>query len=89
MRALAVRVMVRVMVRVTVLVTAVSMVMLAVLVPMTALAQITFERTYGGPGTDRAYSLDQTGDGGYIIAGSTRSFGVWRGLGRCLPDQDG
>jgi hypothetical protein len=76
MRALAVRVMVRVMVRVTVLVTAVSMVMLAVLVPMTALAQITFERTYGGPGTDRAYSLDQTGDGGYIIAGSTRSFGA-------------
>jgi hypothetical protein len=31
---------------------------------------------YGGTGADRAYSLDQTFDGGCIIAGSTKSFSV-------------
>lgn len=33
-------------------------------------------RTYGGNGTDRAWSVVQTGDGGYVIAGSTTSFGA-------------
>ena len=40
------------------------------------LAQPDVERTFGGQGDDRAFSIDRTLDGGYIIAGDTRSFGA-------------
>ena len=33
-------------------------------------------RTYGGSDEDNAYSIDQTSDGGYIVAGYTLSFGA-------------
>jgi hypothetical protein len=32
-------------------------------------------KTYGGAGDDEAYAIQQTSDGGYIVAGSTESFG--------------
>lgn len=32
-------------------------------------------KTYGGTGTDNGFSVEQTLDGGYIIAGTTSSFG--------------
>jgi predicted secreted protein len=34
-----------------------------------------WNETYGGPSNDEAYSIVQAGDGGYVLAGYTRSFG--------------
>ncbi len=36
---------------------------------------IQWQKTFRGTGTDRAYDIRQTTDGGFIIAGSTDSFG--------------
>jgi hypothetical protein len=44
--------------------------------PSSSREQITFERTYGGEWFDEAHSVQQTGDGGYIIAGTSNSFGA-------------
>lgn len=41
----------------------------------TLLAQVTWRRSYGGHGNDQARCVEQTADGGYIVAGSTGSFG--------------
>jgi hypothetical protein len=35
-----------------------------------------WQKTYGGSNDDRAYSINQTTDGGYIVAGQTSSFGA-------------
>lgn len=35
-----------------------------------------WDRTYGGIGSDKAYSLVKTNDGGYAVAGDTNSFGA-------------
>lgn len=39
---------------------------------------ITWEKTYGGEDYDEAYSIQQTSDGGYIVAGYTSSLGTRR-----------
>jgi len=44
--------------------------------PVSSLAQVTFEKTYGGEELDWAMSVDQTLDGGYILAGRSNSFSV-------------
>ena len=38
--------------------------------------EIVWQKTYGGNGGDYAHSVQQTDDGGYVIAGSTGSFGA-------------
>jgi hypothetical protein len=39
------------------------------------LAQLQFERVYGGAGYDYGYAVKQTIDSGYVVVGSTTSFG--------------
>jgi uncharacterized delta-60 repeat protein len=40
---------------------------------------ITWQKTYGGTIADLAWSIQQTADGGYVVAGQTASFGagIW------------
>ena len=45
------------------------------LLELSALGEVEWERTYGGSGGDYPYSIQQTSDGGYILAGTTYSFG--------------
>jgi uncharacterized delta-60 repeat protein len=37
---------------------------------------VMWQKTYGGSSDDLAYSIQQTSDGGFIVAGETRSFGI-------------
>jgi hypothetical protein len=37
---------------------------------------VTWQKTYGGKADDSASSIQQTSDGGYIVAGTTNSFGA-------------
>jgi uncharacterized delta-60 repeat protein len=38
--------------------------------------EVTWAKSYGGAGYDGAHSIQQTSDGGYIVAGGTSSFGA-------------
>jgi hypothetical protein len=46
------------------------------LIKTDANGNIQWAKTYGGTGDDKAYSVQQTSDGGYIVAGLTNSFGA-------------
>jgi uncharacterized delta-60 repeat protein len=43
---------------------------------LTSLGEIEWQRTYGGSNNDKAYSIQQASDGGYIVAGETKPFGA-------------
>ena len=51
-------------------------VLTAILFPSTLQAVIRFERAYGGSGDEDGNSVQQTADGGYIIAATTSSYGA-------------
>ncbi len=42
---------------------------------------LTWQNTFGGAGSDDAFSIDTTNDGGYLIAGETGSYGNGNFLG--------
>ena len=46
------------------------------LVKTAGLGDTIWTRTYGGSGYDKGWSVAQTSDGGYIVAGETHSFGA-------------
>ena len=54
---------------------AMSIVLFVLLFVTLSQAQQRWERNYGGAGNDEGYSVQQTSDGGYIVAGRTWSFG--------------
>lgn len=45
------------------------------LVKLGSAGNVVWSKTYGGVESDQGYSIDRTADGGFILAGSTRSFG--------------
>ena len=59
------------------------------LVRFDALGQMLWYKTYGGSESESGSSVQVTGDGGYIVAGNTNSFGVNGDIYLVKTDNDG
>ena len=46
------------------------------LVKVDSLGEQQWDKTFGGSGEDVGYSVSQTRDGGYVVAGTTKSYGM-------------
>ena len=44
------------------------------LLKLSKIGEVIWQKTYGGSGKDSAYSIQQTSDEGFIVAGSSLSF---------------
>ena len=51
-------------------------IVLAVLSSSQSIAQTSWARTYGGINDEKASAIQQTSDGGYVVAGYTKSYGA-------------
>ncbi len=49
-------------------------------IKLDAKGNVQWRKTYGGKYGDKANSIQQTSDGGYIVAGMTGSFGAGGGM---------
>lgn len=47
---------------------------------LNALGAVVWQKTYGGTGSEKAYSIEQTDDGGYIVSGATTALGTGGGI---------
>jgi hypothetical protein len=60
------------------------------LIKTDANGNVQWAKTYGGTSWDEAYSVQQTSDGGYIVAGYTNSFGAgWDNIFLIKTDANG
>ena len=57
----------------------ITLLMMICFIQMTSAQQLTFQKNYGGTANEVGNSVQQTTDGGYIIAGTTESYGVKNG----------
>jgi hypothetical protein len=61
---------------------------------LNAEGEVIWQKTYGGEDADRATSIQQEAEGGYVVAGSTVSFGcdqedIWAAKLTCLGEYYG
>lgn len=63
-------------IRVALMIALTLLILPAIAHPGIGMPALTWARTYGGTGDDLALSVEQTSDGGFVVAGGTKSFGA-------------